>query len=381
VALSLTTPGYFVTRPESPGTALFVLALVAWVGARPRPESAPALRYGPAALAGALFGACVLLSPRFAPLAGAFLLLPREPGRPRPGFRDLLALGCGFLLGVGGYMAALGYTPADFYFNVAFTHGLAGAGAGSDEWRARVLLYVIVALVTLFAVGLHLGPRDRPRFAAYFLFLLLLLVTSLAPVWPYLYPQSLAAPACWACVMLAAAEGRIDWSRSIPPRLARFAATLACVLAAALSAARALGTGETIVARVTHTRAVLAKLRPGDRVMASAAHHPICAEDASFYGIPLVDARDRMGDTLDRLGARWGLPPCDYLGDILRRRPAIIDGCMLLVLPERDVNGLERVLREDYEADSPAEDGRCRPGDLYFRRRSPLAEGPALVSP
>jgi hypothetical protein len=319
----------------------------------------------------------LLASPRFLLLAPAFVLLAPDPRlflrRPVP--LVVLALGCA--ASVGGYLALRGYSVAELRFNLAFSSALARVGPGYFREAPQLLVATAAAAGVLAWVHGRLPPPARRRFRVHVVYLVLVLLATLASTWPYLYPQNLFAPAAWLAVLLATAEGAIDWQTSSSARSRLSAGAWAAVAGCLLLAGSNVLLGTTVADRVAQDRALLATLRPGDHVLLAAGLHPVCVADASYYANPITDAEDRLAETVRRVRPRWPLPECDYLRDLREGRPALIDGLVLAALPTRERGAVEELLG-DYEPTAP-EDGpdfRRRP---IYRRKAAAASLPFEV--
>src|SRR5262249_6538733 len=87
---------------------------------------------------------------------------------------------------------------------------------------------------------------------------------------------------------------------------------------------------------------------PEGTVMTSAIVHPIAYRDASYYGTPLIESRDRLCRAVR--ASRWSasLPPCDLGADIAARLPLVIDHRVLANLPRHRTTALPPLLRARY---------------------------------
>jgi hypothetical protein len=341
-----------VIRPETIGLPLVALALACWT----RPTGA-GWRAGlvRGLLAGVLFGAAVYASPRFAVLAGAFLLLPSDRRRLFSlEIGPLAAAVAGAVLFVGGYQLLTGSRLSDLWFNVAFSSMTYKAGAAPFRPPIRLLVFTGEMILVAAWVFLRLDGAGRRRFLAQGAYLLLATAVALSSAWPLLYAQNFLAPVVWLGVMFACAAGRMEAVR-VPTRPSwapRWALVVAGVCT--LLALRDVVVRESIVARVQHKHAILAMLRPGERVLLAAAFHPICALDATYYGNPIVDDDNHWGKTVAQARLRhWDLPDCDYLGDILDRKPALVDDYLIRAMPEADRARYRAILDRDYTEATP----------------------------
>jgi hypothetical protein len=353
VFMSVTLRTVLVIRPETVGLPLVVLALVCWTW----PGEA-ARRWGGLGrglLTGLLFGAAVYASPRFALLSGAFLLLPSDRGRWFSlELRPLLAAVGAAVAFVGGYQFLTTGGLSDLYFNLAFssiTYKVSDA-----HFRPIPQLFVFAGELVLAGawVYMHLDGLGRRRFLVQGAYLLLVTAASLMMAYPTPYPQNFIAVGVWMSAMFACAAGRMK--AVVVPNQSAAPARWALVVAGVclLIGLRDLMTRESIVARVQQKHAVLALLRPGERVLLAALFHPICASDATYYGNPIVDDDDHYGKAVAAIRERrWELPDCDYLRDILDRKPALVDDYLFRAMPEREREHYREVLKREYTLVDP----------------------------
>jgi hypothetical protein len=342
--MSVATRPVLVIRPETISLPFFVLALACWTW--PADSARRWAGMGRGLLAGVLFGAAVYASPRFALLSGALLLLPSDRGRLFSlEIGPLLAAVVGAVAFAGGYQLLTTGRLSDLYFNLEFS-SLTYKVYQPHLQPIQTLLVFGAELVLAGAwIFLRLDGPGRRRFLVQGVYLLLLTGASLTMAWPTPYPQNFLAVAVWMGVMFACAAGRMEPQRSTAaPRWA-----LAAAGVCALLALRDVVTHESIVARVQQKHAVLALLRPGERVLLAAVFHPICASDATYYGNPIVDDDDHYGKAVPLAQQRhWHLPDCDYLRDVLDRKPALVDDYLIRAMPEEDRERFREVLDRDY---------------------------------
>ena len=351
--MSMTLRTVLVIRPETVGLPLSVLALACWTwpGAAARKWGG----VGRGLLSGVLFGAAIYASPRFALLSGAFLLLPSDRGRLFAlEIRPLLAAVAGAVAFVAGYQVLTTGGFSNLYFNLEFSS--ITYSVGDAHFRPMPQLFVFAGELILAGawVFLRLDRLGRRRFLVQGAYLLLVTAASLRMAWPTPYPQNFIAVAVWAGTMWACAAGRMEApatpNRSAAaPRWALVAAGVCLLLTLRDVVAR-----ESILARVQQKHAVLALLRPGERVLLAAVFHPICADDATYYGNPIVDDDDHLGKAVPLAQQRhWDLPDCDYLRDILDRKPTLVDDYLLRAMPERERARYREVLDREYTLVEP----------------------------
>ncbi|HVS36615.1 MAG TPA: hypothetical protein VMS17_13720 [Gemmataceae bacterium] len=349
--MSLALRQSLVIRPETIGLPFVALALACWT----YPTRARWATLVRGFLAGVLFGAALYASPRFAVLAGAFLLLPADR-------RQLFSLEIGPLavavagavLFVFGYHFLMGGRVADLWFNVEFSSITYKTAAAAVRPPIRLLVFTGELILVAGWVFLRLDGLGRRRFLVQAVYLLLTTAAALSSAWPLLYPQNFIAPVILMSVMFACAAGRMETvrmpaRRSWAPRWALVVAGVGLLLMLHDVVVR-----ESIVARVQHKHDMLALLRPGERVLLAAAFHPICALDATYYINPIVDDDDHWGKAVAVAQRRhWALPDCDYLGDVLAQKPVLVDDYLIRAMPEADRARYRAVLDREYTEATP----------------------------
>ena len=214
--MSLALRPTLVIRPETIGLPLFALALACWT----LPTGARRLAgLGRGLLAGVLFGAAVYASPRFAVLAGAFVLLPADRRRLFSlEIGPLAAAVAGAAAFVGGYQLLIGGRFSDLWFNVEFSSITYKAGEAAFRQPIRLLVFTGEMILVAAWVFLRLDRPGRRRFLIQGVYLLLATAAALSSAWPLLYPQNFIAPVVWMSVMFACAAGRMEAVR-VPTRL------------------------------------------------------------------------------------------------------------------------------------------------------------------
>jgi hypothetical protein len=102
---------------------------------------------------------------------------------------------------------------------------------------------------------------------------------------------------------------------------------------------------ETIVDRVRLKKAILTRLTALDRVLFGAAFHPICALDATYYNNPIGDSPGRLSTAVRRAQSARPLPDCDYIADIRRNQPAVVDLAVAYCLQNIEMQAFEDSLK------------------------------------
>ena len=371
--MSLATFTALVIRPETVGLPLFTFALVCWT----RPGGGWA-DVGRGALAGALFGAAVFASPRFVLLGGALVLLPRDRRQmfslEAPPLLSAVAAAAVVVIGCQWLQTG---RLSDIRLNMEFSSLFYKIGAGNFVDGPRLAIFAAGSLLASAWLFRRLDAPGRSRFLVQAAYLLLVTAASLSSAWPYLYAQNVFVPVVWLGVMFACAAGRLRASRIPAGREPVYAWAMAAAAVCLLIAFKDVWGKESILARVEQKRTVLAMLRPGEKVLLSAIFHPISAPDATYYGNVVVDAEDHMRKTVEMTRARrWELPECDYLHDVLARRPAVLDDYLLKVLPEGERKTLREVLDREYTVAPP-----CLGGHRCFRRNASRLSDASSKSP
>ena len=205
VLLSVVFQNVLVIRPETLSMPLFLLGALLWL---PGADGVRRAGHGiQPFLAGMLVGSAVYTSPRFAPLAGSFLLLPTNRQHIVSfDWRRLLMLAIGAFAFGGIYSVVTSHTIAEVDFNLRFTRLMAHIGHG--YFATAPWLVVLVVLSTLLGTFLNacLARSVNRRFLLQSAFLLVLAVVALVTCWPYLYPHNFFPVALWFGVMMASAQ-------------------------------------------------------------------------------------------------------------------------------------------------------------------------------
>lgn len=330
---SATLVALLTLRPETLSAALFGLSLLCWARRRLPLD----------ALAGALFGAALYSSPRFAVLGGAFLLLAAKPDAlVETSWRRLAALAAGTLAAVVALPVALGDSLQYLRFALLFSAllqqlgdpGLLGRELQQLHLRMPLLLAAPALMVYLYATFfLFLPPAQRRRLEWHLAYLLVVVVASVAVCWPYPYVQNFYPAILLAVVQCAEFGVRLDW-RNLPLGRTYLSVTAALCTAATLwNLLVAVAAGETLMDSVLFRRQLQHLLRGGDVVLMSYENHPIAARDASYYGPGLVDSPNRLCLAVAAWEGPPALPRCDYYEALVTRKPAIVDYRFRVMMP------------------------------------------------
>jgi hypothetical protein len=337
VALTLVLPDLFVSRPETLSIALALIAIVLWSAEQPR-----VMRIF---LAGVLAGAACYSSPRFLLLGGFFLLLGENS------VRRWAALVLGGVFFLTAYTAISGFSLTKVLFNLEFSsylQSVADEDRGfSTEYWWRLAATVVLPIAPLLA---SLRSSDRLRGA--------LLVTNLVVIFAmchwaagqFRYPQAYAPFVAAAPVvvtwLLARLQAPADWKSAAGFLLSFFL----LVTSVKELAWRFEVPGFHLLEAVRARDSIAAMVPPGRTVFIYADKHPITVPDASYYGSPLIDARNRLCRAVRAFQSRIPLPPCDPLKDLerVKNRPYIVDARLGWAVRAEEVNTLERWMGEHY---------------------------------
>ena len=371
IIMSVLFPVVLVIRPETLSLPLALLSLLVWTRGGDGPQT-EWKEFGRSLLAGALFGAAVFASPRFLLLGGAFVLLPRDRGRLfalDPAHLATVAAGAAAF--AAGYMGLTGYGLRDAWFTCEFTSLLYKVGQGYTASNLWLCVFWGGLLLAAGWVGWRVPGLARRRLLLHLGYLVLVGAAATVSSWPFLYPHTLIVPATWLGVTFACAEGNIDRRRVPAYRWLAPAAAVGCLLFCLRGVHRNVDGKLTVVASVAQKHKILSLLSPGEVVLVSTAYNPITVRDATYYNTLLVDGRERMGKTVEQARQRrWPLPQCDYLRDVQERRPALVDGRLLDMLPPEESKALRRLLDREYiRPTHPLLAGR----QLFVRRSLPSA--------
>ena len=341
-------PTLFVIRPETVSAALFVLSVAIWAHSAPDENRSwwPALADF---AAGALWGLAAYASPRFLLLGGIYAFLASTDRKPVSlEWRRLTLLGAGATLAWIAYSAAVGVSWSDIAFNFVFSAKLQEVGSGNLEGGSAVALFGAATLVVSLAIWPLVPSDGRLRYGLLLAYWVATVAVSIITAGRYPYMQNFFAPIVWLAVVWSWAEARIPWGQlRTASMIAVWGFAIILFAGAGTTAKRAAFEG-TLADSVAERRALLQLLGPGDQVLLRSAQHPICASNVSYYGLPLVDSPDRLCQAIREIGGAWRLPACDYLSDIARKHPKLLDPIMLNVLPGWQVQQLESVIASTY---------------------------------
>ena len=361
VTISVTFVALVTLRPETLSAALASLALACWLsgtaaGAAP---PAPARRLALDAAAGALFGAALYSSPRFALLGGIFFLFGARPDRILEGpLARLALLAAGAVGGFAALATTTGYGFEYLKFAVLFSAHLQKVGEpgllegqyGQLHARMPWLLAAVTQVVYVFVAFFFLLPRaERRRLALHVAYTAAVLAISLAVSWPYFYVQNFYPALLLVALQIAYFAARLDWRGFALGRIYLGASAALCALALFWSVAVSVAAGETLLDAVLFRKQMLKLVRENESVLVAYENHPIAARDASFYGPGLVDSQDRMCQAVATWTGGPALPPCDYYEDLVARNPVIVDFRLRTMMPLQKRGAGQALMAQRYE--------------------------------
>lgn len=335
----------FVIRPETVSAPLFLTAL--WLWSKPA-----ALRRdtATAALAGVLAGAAAYSSPRFVLLAGFFVLVGAQT------LRRWLALALGGLAFVLAYTLASGFSLRDVLFNLRYSALLQHVGAGvrgpSVQYWATL---VCVACIPLAALLLAVQPRSRWRGAALLInsVVVFVLCEYIAGLFRYAqafapFVTAVAATASWI-------GGRLRWPSDGYGVLGVIAA---CTFVIAGLSPNYFPLLERIprldfIKEVRYRDWLESSVPAGATVLLYARDSPITVADASYYGIPLVDGRNRLCTAIREFRSRYGsrptLPSCNFMRVLLQAKPYLTEEDIGRMTPSADAKQADAYVERRYQ--------------------------------
>lgn len=345
-------PRLFVIRPESAGLIFFISALILWI--RPRGDLGTVHRcINPLKdfLCGMFFGAALYASPRFALLCGAFVLFPAQGLKAFEfNLRRLISLVLGCTVFIIGYTAIMGHALSQLYFNIMFSIVVQKAGDGFYGLVNKLLMVAVMVSLTLIWFCVITRGEERKRLSLHIAYFLVLVVLAYILGAPLLYIQVFFAPIIWLTLLLTHAAARIDHHTHHSIHRAIGLVSVLCTILIFASIHHNITGKTTIVDFVNFKKQLLAFVDPSDKVLVRAALHPICVEDASFYGTPVVGYENRLCAAVHEMEKKWGsgLPECNYLNDITTQRPVLLDFVMVYILPRSDRPEFIKILNRDY---------------------------------
>lgn len=327
----------FVSRPETLSTALILAALVLWVrdDAANRPLKLIA--------AGVLAGAACYASPRFVLCGGFFLVLGVQT------YRNWALLVAGGLIFVFAYTLLSGFPIRYVVFNLEFssylqTVGDYAAGPTPGFWT----FFALATILPLLPLVPVLAPEDRIRGLLLVSNLLLVFLACHHFAGMFRYQQAYAPFAAGIPVTLAFLLGRFRVTERMGLAMLVIAVLLTVVSVSLLRVSQP-PLQFTIAQEIREKNALADMLPAGRAVLLFTRKHPIAVPDASYYGSPLFDARDRLCRAVEGFTGAT-LPKCNFLHDVRVARPYMVDTWIDRAVNPADLPTLQKLLDEGYSA-------------------------------
>ena len=339
IGINFSVPELFVIRPETISTAFFLLALVLWNKVLWNKEGGATQ----ATIAGALAGAAVYSSPRFALLAGLFFLIGNSTAR-----RWLFLAAGGFLF-VGLYTVASGFGPEKVLFNLRFSSYL--QSVGNYECGPPALFWaslILIACLPLAALMFGMPKSDRWRAAALIVHAVIVFSVCTHFAGMFRYSQAYAP----AIIAVAVAGAWIGGRLEVPaqPAGSVIAAVLLFGFLQFSFLLRPAGTPLDIFA-IVHSRDRLAAMVPsGETVLLFSGTSPITIEDASYYGRPLEDGQNRLCRAIRGFRSRIQFPKCDFLETLQNNHPYLTEAPIEIAVSAPDKDKVAHFLKENYSS-------------------------------
>lgn len=309
IALTAFLPELFVIRPETIATVAFLLALVLW--------NAPG-GSAQVVLAGALAGAAMYATPRFALLGGLFFLIGIST------VRRWLSLAAGALCFVGVYTWLSGFEFEKVLFSLRFSSYLqfiGGQAVGRREttWFGLMLITCLPLFALLFAVP----KAARYRSAAVMVYAVFVFLACNHTAGLFRYAQAYAPFIVAVSIAAAYVAARLELPGE--PATALALVFPAILLLPSLTFFRPSRPHFDFLASVRARNRLAAMVPAGGTVLLFTRDNPITVPDASYYGIPLNDGKDRLCRAVRGFHSRFKLPPCDLLKTLQDAKPYLTD--------------------------------------------------------
>jgi hypothetical protein len=369
-------PPLFAIRPETLATALFAVGLALWWIPEERINGR---RQVLDLLAGICVGAACFSTPRFLVAGGAFLLGTYEQPRLfQLNWSRLAILGAGAIVVPSFYLAFTDFSLDLLLFNLRFSAALQKVGPGNsvDVPRELQALGLFVAAGALLVAGLdrHLWRRVVAR-ASY---IALVALVGLLTAGHYPYPQSFSPVVllvAFEMTLLASARTGVDHLRRLSAKLLVWTAPAVVLVSAVLQ----VSSGRDLASWISRRVQVGALCRPGAKVLANYAKHPLFYRDSSYYGPPLNDGVDRLCEAVRAFDTVGKLPTCDLTSQIVDDLPDVVGGEIRRLVPLEGRKAVEATLRDRYRAIGgtvPLPDGRELKQVQYWikKDRDPAAD-------
>ena len=330
IGFTILLPELFVIRPETIATAAVLAALALWCKGPP----------SWAVAAGVLAGAACYASPRFLLVGGCFILLGLQSWR-----RWLLLL-AGAVTFISFYTVVSGYPFAKVLFNLRFSAYLQTVGDEphgiSEAFRLNVAELAFLPLAALLGLAMNHGRLKAIVLLGY------------------------SAIVLFACQ---AAAGLFTYAQAYSPAIAAVSVTAAWIggHSRAHNRLAGIGIGSTVVGMallwsmmnpqpwkftfLSDVRAreqLSASIPAGGKAMVFTIDSPITVEDASYYGSPIWDGRDRLCRAVNGFKSSYKLPRCDFLDVLQNAKPYVIDRDITRSMPAEDYSRAAAIIHGEY---------------------------------
>jgi hypothetical protein len=323
-------PELFVIRPETISAATFLLGLAIWY----EKETIPF-----ALLAGILAGIAMYSSPRFVLLGGFFILLGKNT------VKRWLALSAGALVFLVSYTLASGFGVEKILFSLRFSSYLQSVGTGGGRRESTWLGLLLITCLPVMVLLRNIRPSDRVKGMALVGYAILVFIASHHFAGLFRYAQAYSAFVVAVSIAAAWVASRLESAAELRWALP---AVLTAMLALPLAGSFRPGHARFDFLSSVRARNRLAALVPaGGTVLVFTKDNPITIPDASYYGIPLSDAKNRLCQAVITFHSNIKLPECDFLKTLRVSRPYLIDANISLATS--DEAEAQRIVHEDYQ--------------------------------
>ena len=329
-------PELFVIRPETIAAGCFLLALVIWNGSD---------GWAQLAVAGAFGGMAMYATPRFVLLGGFFFLFGKSSIR-----RGVL-LTVGALLFLGIYTKLSGFGIDKIIFSLRFSSYLqtVGDGVGGRHEITWIGLMLITCLA-LAGLTTMIPKSDRFRAAALVGYSMLVFVACNHVAGLFRYAQAYAPFIVAVSIAAAWIGGRAEWPQERVPALVPILTVM--LLLPGLEMLRPTRPHFDFFASVRARNKLAAMVPAGGTVLLYTRDNPISIPDASYYGIPLADGRDRLCRAVNSFESGFHseikLPKCDLLNALRNQKPYLVDASI------KDATGdatqAEQIIERNYRS-------------------------------
>jgi hypothetical protein len=321
-------PELFVSRPETISIAFFMLALAIW--------NCSQSRHSLTFLSGLLYSMSLFASPRSVLLIGYFLILGSVNCQRLSTFVFALFF-FAFI-----YMFFTGFSIEKAYFCSRFSAHLQTITDGNmhgDNLAAYLLILAINDVVFLYLLNRshHISQMKRQVLIAYIncIFIACLVSAKTFQFHQAYAPFVIAAAVTAAYINKGACEIKITTITTL-------------LLFLALRTSYMREDHFDFLRQVRATQA-MADIIPSDqKVLMFAMTHPITRHDASYFGSPLADTRNRLCRAVVSFQSTIALPPCHFFRDLEKSNVFMTDSAIWYAMPEQET-AIQEFLRTNYQ--------------------------------